>query len=349
MTGALVTETGSRTDAASDGDWLERWLAAPRLSLAESLLRADGERILADIVAVEDQVAVRSFCAAVESEQSAQAASPALGTGRAALTRRAAPVAAHFAAGGPVLCLRGYRALSEATGDIAWEDRALTVLAQMIEDATPRPAASIQVRGRSSVAEPRPRRRSPGVAVRALASARIDFGGGWSDTPPYSLERGGTVLNAAVTLRGAYPISAEAEWLAEPRLVLESRDIDTETEVSCLAELLTYTNPADPFALHKAALVLRGLAGAEHAWTGPARRAIDLNRPMDDVMRDLGCGLRLTTQTNIPRGSGLGTSSIMAGAVLACLGALLGDRTESPQRTQRTQRFRKVTREETRW
>ena len=170
---------------------------------------------------------------------------------------------------------------------------------------------------------PRAGGRKPGVAVRALASARIDFGGGWSDTPPYSIERGGTVLNGAITLRGAYPISAEAEWLAEPRLILESRDIDTATEVESLAELLSYTNPADPFALHKAALVLRGLAGAEHIWTGPARLTAGADRPMAGLMRALGGGLRLTTQTSIPRGSGLGTSSIMAGAVLACLGALL--------------------------
>jgi fucokinase len=314
----------SKSAEPQDG-WRARWQAAPRLSLAESLLRADGERILADIVAVEDQVATRSFCAAVESEQPALAAAPVLGSSRSVLARRAAPVAARFAAGGPLLCLRGYKALSEATGDNAWEDRALAILAQMIEQATPHPVVSTTLRGPGAVDVPDAgaSSRTPGWIVRALASARIDFGGGWSDTPPYSIERGGTVLNAAVTLRGAYPISAQAEWLAEPRLILESRDIDTATEVSCLAELLTYTNPADPFALHKAALVLRGLAGAEHIWTGPARQAADLNRPIGDVMRALGGGLRLTTRTGIPRGSGLGTSSIMAGAVLACLRALI--------------------------
>lgn len=337
---ALTLPLGAAAGAAlaeragpQDG-WRARWTAAPRLSLAESLLRADGERILADIVAVEDLVATRSFCAAVESEQPAQEAAPALGNGntRSVLARRAGLAATRFAAGGPLLCLRGYKALSEATGDNAWEDRALAILAQMIEQATPRPVASTEPRPFGAVDAPGAGAggRAPGVTVWALASARIDFGGGWTDTPPYSIERGGTVLNAAVTLRGAYPISAEAEWLAEPRLILESRDIDTATEVGCLGELLTYTNPADPFALHKAALVLRGLAGVEHVSTGPARPAVDLNRPMGDVMRALGGGLRLTTQTGIPRGSGLGTSSIMAGAVLACLAALLEGGADAP-------------------
>ena len=41
-----------------------------------------------------------------------------------------------------------------------------------------------------------------GRGVQVKAAARIDFGGGWTDTPPYSIEQGGTVLNAAITLRG---------------------------------------------------------------------------------------------------------------------------------------------------
>jgi fucokinase len=329
---AVAAHAAHAPCVGTEDGWRARWAAAPRLSLGESLLRADGERILADIVVVEDQVATRAFCAAVESEQPAQTAAQVLGNSRSALARRAGPVAARFASGGPLLCLRGYKALGEATGDNAWEDRALATLAQMIEQATPRQAGSKAPHGRLAVDVPGAGSggRTAGSTVRALASARIDFGGGWSDTPPHSIERGGTVLNAALTLRGAYPISAEAECLAEPRLILESRDIDTATEVGCLAELLTYTNPADPFALHKAALVLRGLAGAEHIWTGPARGTVDLNRPIGDVMRALGGGLRLTTQTGIPRGSGLGTSSIMAGAVLACLGALLEGASDGP-------------------
>jgi fucokinase len=296
--------------AAASAEWRHSWEQAERLSLAESFARADGERILADLVAVEDQVAVGHFCAAVEAEQPAAGAARLLGSTPVSTARRAGAAAAHFAAGGPIPCLRGYRALAEATGDGAWEDRALSILAGMIERATPQMGRAHAGGGYRPDWPALPGR------VRALASARIDFGGGWSDTPPYSIERGGTVLNAALTLRGAYPIVAEAEWLDEPRLVLESRDIDASLEPACLGELLAYTNPADPFALPKAALVLRGLAG-DPAQADPAR-------PLADVMRAIGRGLHLSTGTAIPRGSGLGTSSIMAGAVLACLGQLLG-------------------------
>lgn len=42
------------------------------------------------------------------------------------------------------------------------------------------------------------------------------------------------------------------------------------------------------------------------------------------MLRPFGHGLWLETGTSIPRGSGLGTSSILAGAILKCLALLLG-------------------------
>ena len=150
--------------------------------------------------------------------------------------------------------------------------------------------------------------------VKVAAAARIDFGGGWTDTPPYSLERGGTVLNGAITLHGKHPITAEAKWLSEPRLILESRDGGVQRELTQVGEVLAYANPADPLALLKAALVLRGIVQTEG----------DPHQLLAKQLQRLGGGLHLRTQTNIPRGSGLGTSSIMAGAVLACLGHLIG-------------------------
>ncbi len=53
--------------------------------------------------------------------------------------------------------------------------------------------------GRSSI--PRNALRTDEI-VWGRAPARLDLGGGWSDTPPYSLEHGGCVINAAVDLNG---------------------------------------------------------------------------------------------------------------------------------------------------
>ena len=58
---------------------------------------------------------------------------------------------------------------------------------------------------------------------------RVNWGGGWSDTPPYCMEHGGTVLNAAVMLDGNCPIEVVVKKVDEPVIVLASTfDIGAE-------------------------------------------------------------------------------------------------------------------------
>ena len=291
--------------------WLAAWLAGPRLSLAEGAAQADGPRLLAELVALEDTVAVLRFCAAVGAEQPAVTAGTLLGATPEAIRRRSQEAGSRLQASDPFLQIRGFKALAEATGSRAWEDRAFGVLADMVERSTLR------------LQRPNLDRRQVQRVV-ARTAARIDLGGGWTDTPPHSIERGGAVLNAAVTLRGAHPIVAEVDRLPEPRLVLVSRDLDATLEPQLAGEVLAYANPADPFALQKAALVLRGVVPHD----------ADPRQPLADLLRERG-GLRLCTGTNIPFGSGLGTSSILAGAVLAALHALGQGGAEEPLRGSR--------------
>ena len=295
--------------ATASPEWRVQWQAARRLSLAESFARADSGRILADLSRVEDYVAARHFYAAIEGERSAAEARELLGAVAGAVMRRCELVGEWLSKADPILRLRGYKALADASGQSAWEDHTFATLAQMIETSV-----SSQLSTAILCQSGSPRALAGEHGVRVKAAARIDFGGGWTDTPPYSIERGGTVLNAAVTLRGDHPIVAEAVPLQEPRLILESQDIGATLEPKHVGELITYANPADPFALHKAALVLKGIVPLD----------LDPAAPVADLLRTFGGGLRLSTQTSIPRGSGLGTSSIMAGAVLTCLGRLVG-------------------------
>ena len=294
--------------SAPDG-WLDEWLAAPRLSLAEGATQADGPRLLAELLALEDTIAVLRFSAAVEAEQPAAEAKGLLGATPGVIRRRSQGAGERWQTADPIVRIRGFKALAEATGSRAWEDRAFGVLADMVERAT----LNVQ---RSTILPTGARH------VVARAAARIDFGGGWTDTPPQSIERGGTVLNAALTLRGEHPIVAEVDRLPEPRLILVSRDLDATFEPCLAGEVLAYANPADPFALHKAALVLRGVVPPD---TDPAQ-------PLADLLRERG-GLRLSTGAHIPLGSGLGTSSILAGAVLAALFEL-GRRETEEQRSR---------------
>ena len=286
--------------------WRAAWESCTRLSLAESFARADGERLLTEIASIEDLVAVHRFYSAFEAEQPATGIKPLLGSSTRVVARRAQRAAEWLANADPILQLRGYKALAEAAGEPSWEDRAFAILATMIEeDVSARRKAPRRVDAGRLV--------SCGESIRVEAAARIDFGGGWTDTQPYSIERGGTVLNGAVTLHGSYPIIAEVEHLPEPKLVLESRDIDAVIELMRVGDVLDCANPADPFALLKAALVLRDIIPPDG----------DPNQPLVERLRPAG-GVKLSTQTTIPRGSGLGTSSILAGAVLTCLARLQG-------------------------
>ena len=281
--------------------WRNRWRASERLSLATSTTQADVQRVLDEVAGVEDYVAARRFYDAVVAEQPAMEMRGIVAHAAVRLDRRAAWVGRWLQGATPRLRLRGYVALATATGKSAWEDMAFGTLATMIKEATP---AAGQRRANCNQADPLSGSAHSGVRVEA--AARIDFGGGWSDTPPYSIERGGTVLNAAMSLAGAYPIIVEAEQLDKPQLVLECRDIDVILAPERAGDVLAYANPADPFALLKAALVLSEVVPA----------ACPPETPLAQV---LSSGLRLSTQTTIPRGSGLGTSSILAGAVLTCI------------------------------
>jgi fucokinase len=287
--------------------WRAEWEAAERLSLAESYRRADSHLILSDSMAIEDHIAVQHTCAAIQAERPAAETAALLGATAHARQRRSKQTSEWLAQSPPVLRLRGYKTLAEATGDVSWEDASFATLAAMIE-------ASVQELQAARAADAAAPSAESTITVRVEASARVDFGGGWTDTPPHSIERGGRVLNAALTLQGSYPIFVEATPLLEPRLLLESRDIDLTLEPRLLGEVTSCANPADPFCLCKAALVLRGLVPVDG----------DPDAPLEEVLRARGGGLHLTTGTNIPRGSGLGTSSILAGAVLACLGRLQG-------------------------
>uniref|UniRef100_A0A8C9ZY16 L-fucose kinase n=1 Tax=Sander lucioperca TaxID=283035 RepID=A0A8C9ZY16_SANLU len=144
--------------------------------------------------------------------------------------------------------------------------------------------------------------------------ARLDLAGGWSDTPPIAFEHGGSVTNVAVKVDGKRPIGARARRIREPRLLLVSyaggRDSGVSTETVCdsLDDLKDYCQPHAPGALLKAVCVCSGLVSlsSQHALG-------------DQLMQRWGGGVELHSWSLLPTGSGLGTSSILAGALLAAV------------------------------
>ncbi|MHC4659893.1 MAG: fucose pyrophosphorylase domain-containing protein, partial [Planctomycetota bacterium] len=61
--------------------------------------------------------------------------------------------------------------------------------------------------GSDNILKPRNALRSDEI-VWGRAPARFDTGGGWTDTPPYSLEHGGCVIDTAINLNSQPPIQA---------------------------------------------------------------------------------------------------------------------------------------------
>lgn len=123
---------------------------------------------------------------------------------------------------------------------------------------------------------------------------RVDFVGGWSDTPPWSLERSGCVLNMAITLEGSLPIGTLIETTVTPG-VLICDDAENQLYIKDPTSIILPFDKDDLFRLVKSALLV----------TGVARSNILASR-----------GLWIRTWANVPRGSGLGTSSILAAAVV---------------------------------
>ncbi len=137
---------------------------------------------------------------------------------------------------------------------------------------------------------------------------RVNWGGGWSDTPPYCLENGGKVLNAAILLNKQKPVIVILEKINEKKIVLISEDLNAKAEFSTIEKLQQTGNPYDPFSIPKACLIACGILPQKGG-------------NLSEILTRLGSGFIINSKVrNVPKGSGLGTSSILAAAMAkACL------------------------------
>ena len=143
--------------------------------------------------------------------------------------------------------------------------------------------------------------------VEIKSPVRVNFGGGWSDTPPYCIENGGTVLNAAIKVNGDYPINVSIEKTPEQKMVFSCIDFNDITEIKNIEEIRDCSNPNDQYALLKCAVIISNLVTSD-------------DESLNQLFSRIGGGIKITTNTKtIPRGSGLGTSSILSGTVLKAL------------------------------
>ncbi len=122
----------------------------------------------------------------------------------------------------------------------------------------------------------------------ASAPVRLDFAGGWTDVPPFSAEQGGVVVSGAIALRGYATVVVDAGTASSGTAVrIVSEDLGMETGAASPAEL-----PLDGALTLPVAALRRYPPGAP-------------------------CELR--TRSEVPPGSGLGSSGALDVALVAAL------------------------------
>ncbi len=146
--------------------------------------------------------------------------------------------------------------------------------------------------------------------VWSRSSVRIDLAGGWTDTPPYCLMEGGSVVNIAIELNGQQPIQVYVKPTTDRHIVLRSIDLGAREDVGTFDELGDFRKVGSPFSIPKAALALAGFMPCF---------CQKKYKTLEQQLRDFGCGMEITLLSAIPAGSGLGTSSVLSATVLAAI------------------------------
>ena len=167
----------------------------------------------------------------------------------------------------------------------------------------------------------------PDQIVWGRSPVRIDLAGGWTDTPPYCLMEGGSVVNIAIELNAQPPLQTYIKPCHEPHIVLRSIDLGAMEVIDTYEQLAAYDKVGSPFSIPKAALALAGFLPAFSQESFTSLRA---------QLESFGGGIELTLLSAIPAGSGLGTSSILASTVLGAINdfcSLAWDKNEIGHRT----------------
>lgn len=150
----------------------------------------------------------------------------------------------------------------------------------------------------------------PDQIVWGRSPARLDLAGGWSDTPPYCIQAGGRVLNMAVNLNGQPPLQVFVRMSEKSHIVLRSIDNGVSEIISSYQDLDLNNSVGSAFSIPKAALCLAGF----HPEYSAVKYAT-----LEQQLIDFGGGFEISLLAAIPKGSGLGTSSILAATILGAL------------------------------
>lgn len=293
----------------------KHWLGSKRLSMEDILEQADRHAIIRHRERLAAVLAARQVIHEVHAD---------LPSGVSPIVQRFSDpscldaarsellIAASVESTDPRMLLRQARLLAssaklaDAIGQHALADEAEAA-------ATSRVAAASEIAYRSHHTVTENVQLKPGRVVRVDAPVRLDLAGGWTDTPPYCYDAGGDVVNVAIDLDDSPPVRVVARTIDEPVIRLISHDLGTKITLNQKPgsdNQHTQQRFAHAFGLHEVVLEMAGLL--------PRRGSIRQH------LQKLGAGIELESECRVPKGSGLGTSSILGGAMIAAVMRLRG-------------------------
>ena len=150
--------------------------------------------------------------------------------------------------------------------------------------------------------------------VVASCPARLDLSGGWTDTPPICYELGGKVVDLAIKVDDKKPIGCKVQRWEESSISITLGQGEILV-VRSFDDMLDFCNPTAPGALIKCCLIATGIIDMSKG---------DIGLFTDKMVEICGNGLKIELWSDLPQGSGLGTSSILAGAVTAACWTAIG-------------------------
>lgn len=296
-----------------DSKLLESWKKAPRTSLCSSFNQADGSAIIPWRENLEDSIRVSKFVQAMMSQVPVQEALEVFGGNMRKTEQKL--LLERIKNAGFSEKIRIYYGMAQAAAgkqgefeDTDEENYMQECFLQIQEEISALVEKKLENGKKHTIQR---------EEVNVELPVRVNWGGGWTDTPPHCQEHGGVVLNAAISLKGNLPIRVSIRRLEKLVVELESQDIGAHGIFDRMEEINDCGNPYDKFALHKAALIACGVIRKNDT------------RNLEEVLKELGGGIYLSTQViNVPKGSGLGTSSILAGACVKGLFEFFGEEAE---------------------
>ncbi|MBC8206021.1 MAG: bifunctional fucokinase/L-fucose-1-P-guanylyltransferase [Kiritimatiellaeota bacterium] len=161
-----------------------------------------------------------------------------------------------------------------------------------------------------------------------------DRAGGGREPPLFCLKRGGSFFSVFLNTNGQPPIQVFVRHINEPELVIRSIDLGLKETLKTYEDVGAYNQLGSGFAIARAAFALtgfhpdfngsfQGLENVDAVFAGVTARAPRF-QCLEKQLEAFGGGIEVSLLAALPKGSGLGTSSILAGTLLGGLADFCG-------------------------